>query len=42
MGWSQNNSLTLYKGVMVIDTLNLLILQHFQGTFTPLFMNNSG
>jgi len=27
---------------MVINTLNLLILQHFQGTFTPLFMNNAG
>jgi len=29
MEWSQNNLLTMYKGVMVMNTLNLLILQHF-------------
>jgi len=32
----------LYEGVKVVNTLNLLIFQQFQGTFSPLFMNNSG
>ena len=33
-------SLSLYKGI-VVSTLNVLTPQHFQGTISPFFINNS-